>query len=254
MPRRYNHHPNHYTEQQLYTELETIAKLNHDFRANLVSAATVNLTQTERLHTSDLRDPEIDGQWPTPFITEEFEFTATRHPTPWHDYETEFAVGYKSMLSNITLPPHIAEASYGLDAIEAVENGGPSTFVRMIEFMIAEDRELQLCETATYTDAEGDELISVSSSPVDLEELRYQVESDWDDDEDQAHARGVAHLGRNAARTLEVIPNLHPVEAASFELVGLDIDKHQQDADIATALHIVGSLKRALRQQLGVRV
>lgn len=60
--------------------------------------------------------------------------------------------------------------------------------------------------------------------------------------------------GTHAARTLEHIDALSPSETHTHERVGKIIDENKGVDDLVVAFHVLHSMKKAFRRQLGLRL
>lgn len=248
--------------ESLFYELRRIANINQDFRSGAAGLVTFKTHQAEQMRPSDTADPDFDGKWPTPYISESYEFSATREPLPSHDRIMRFMYSFSSTLHGIVLPRHIAEDVYGLEGQEAVESAGPSMREHGIAIELDEDdMELRLCESVTYTDQEGDDVLRVCSCPTDHTTEMSSIFHKTDITESDDSALGY-NLGRQlqfdarAARQFEVIDanTVNPDEQALALQLGGNIDEDRAAYDMQLASEVLQSMKTALRKQLRIRL
>ena len=124
------------------------------------------------------------------------------------------------------------------DIQDIVESAGPSSRTHAFTFVQYADLELSAQETVIYTDSDGDEVVAVDS----VGEMR------------ESYTSTPIHIRRDAARHIEILPNLSPVDLAEFELLGTTIEDDKRARDLLAAFPILGGIKTALRKQLGVQL
>lgn len=256
------------TPADIYEQLRAIAFVNEDFREGISGTFTLSVEQGEPVLSPDFKS--VDSNWPNPYVSESYDFEAKRVETDEDSIELGFTYGYTSVAHNIRLPLYIAAYSFGAEE-DPVAAAGPSRMVRSLYAEISSnDYDLGVIETVKYYDKDDDLVMEVDSDahPQDttgqtvIPHMPKEVFPDNDDDEEDEDVDDAINHASLIDQSVPVYfrnnaVDLHERYEGAPDLDDLDAfaDDYDRDGrDLVVAYHVLQSLKKAFRRQLGMPI
>ncbi len=280
------------TTGHLFDELVAIANINQSFRQGRqdfmhivtdtsdtpsLDAARVG-NETDESVVARLIDPDMgDINWPEPIYGNRFELQAKRKFECTVDERDNTSVQQHLFLTyvmtvttmNIPLPGPVATDAYGLSNVdEAVENGGNSQHDHVKTISIdSKDFKPLVCEAMVFYDSNSD---SVSMSHT-CQDPRCQFDEPAAGEQGehtviQADSTSLLKIyedlaeanGDNSPETTEIETKKDDI-LSQFDWDGfvssmLIDEKEQLQRDLELAFEVLESLKKALRNELGMNI
>ncbi|KKW03163.1 MAG: hypothetical protein UY35_C0008G0047 [Candidatus Saccharibacteria bacterium GW2011_GWC2_48_9] len=214
-------------------------------------------------------------EWPISYIDESYSFEASRAEMI---VRTElgattlnrlaFEYSYTATQHNIQLPAHIANYAYGSVAA-AVELAGPSRREQAVRVSVAQaidnEYDLHVCEKMKYFDADECLVAELCSCPYPQEAEGQTVISQSEsiemveaDDKEEAREQFLLtplidanlplYFRNDATDHMELCDGAPTLD----ELDDAATDYNREHRELVTATRILGSMRKAFRQQLGI--
>jgi hypothetical protein len=234
----------------LLNELYSLANNNARFRRGVSDRVGFQVEEGDRVE---------DSEMPESTVKFAYTFSAVRYRNPEFAPTTRFEFSIVGRHENIELPGHIAEASMGLPAEEAIRAGGFATLECELKFNISTyDRILNICESYTYLDEDGDMISYVSSSESKHEGLMYASESYEDEDFDMlTTSQQFPHTQLRERLRHEPLVMTDAEEAqqlwSAVDSLNSAIESENEVPNQITAREVLSRIKQALLVQAGVK-
>jgi hypothetical protein len=264
--------------ENLFDELLAVAHTNKRFKRRESGAFIVVTHEDEAVRLSDTRafegsdDTWLMEDWPTPVLTESYKFSARQYPIAIGKATRnliDLTYSYEATLENTTMPLHIAEESYGLVGIKAIEKAGPSNIVHAVEISIDnDDFELVVDESVTYADQEDDQIARTCTCEIpDTFDNGFQnvvFKRDFlldSDDEAESQSQPITlvastQFNSQAPRKLQSAEN--PDEFNGDEFFALlkmqeEMTKDKSIRELELAYNVLRSMRKTFKRQLGLQ-
>lgn len=260
--------------EHLFQELLAVAHTNKRFKRRESGSFVLTTEEDERIHITDTFNLDRDERWPTPIITEVYNFTARQYPRVLGRVTrnmVDISYSYCTVLDNTTMSLNIAQEAYGLDGIEAIENAGPSTIRHAVDINI-DNRDMNLIvdESVTFIDDEGDIICRTCTCKIpESHEDSFQSvlfkrefavseaddEYDGESDTQPQPITLVANTQFNsqAPRKFEAIDEIDEKDAYALMDLREQMDTQKADDELLLAYNILRSMKRTFARQTGMK-